>query len=242
MESTKKYHIEKNTVQETLIIPLFARLLVILLITVLHVACSIPLIYRWKESGTLIPSTAASTNISGIFVQNLITSAFTILLFIIFLVILKNRFADEMYLKIKGKISLVVVATLVVILLRFMIFCLITKQDKITVLYNLFYYVFFIAFFEEFIFRDLFPFLLKNEKTLIRYLIPGIMFGLIHVFNYSGWQSITAYQVIKFITSQMLGYIAFSCVMQFLKEKSGTIWIPVLVHTIMDYSGILKLN
>ncbi len=25
MESTKKYHIEKNTVQETLIIPLFAR-------------------------------------------------------------------------------------------------------------------------------------------------------------------------------------------------------------------------
>jgi len=145
-------------------------------------------------------------------------------------------------LKIKGKISLVVVVTLVAILLGFMIFCLITKQDKITVLYNLFYYVFFIAFFEEFIFRDLFPFLLKNEKTLIRYLIPGIMFGLIHVFNYSGWQSITAYQVIKFITSQMLGYIAFSCVMQFLKEKSGTIWIPVLVHTIMDYSGILKLN
>ena len=223
-------------------LPLFARLLVILLITVLHVASSIPLIYRWKESGTLIPSTAASTNIPGIFVQNLITSAFTILLFIIFLVILKNRFADEMYLKIKGKISLVVVVTLVAILLGFMIFCLITKQDKITVLYNLFYYAFFIAFFEEFVFRDVFPFLLKEEKTVLRYLVPAIMFGLIHIFNNSGWQSITAYQVIKFITSQMLGYIAFSCVMQFLKEKSGTIWIPVLVHAIMDYSGILKLN
>ena len=223
-------------------LPLFARLLVILLITVLHVASSIPLIYRWKESGTLIPSTAASTNIPGIFVQNLITSAFTILLFIIFLVILKTRFADEMYLKIKGKISLVVVLTLVAILLGFMIFCLITKQDKITVLYNLFYYAFFIAFFEGFIFRDVFPFLLKEEKTVLRYLVPAIMFGLIHIFNNSGWQSITAYQVVKFITSQMLGYIAFSCVMQFLKEKSGTIWIPVLVHTIMDYSGILKLN
>ena len=223
-------------------LPLFARLLVILLITVLHVASSIPLIYRWKESGTLIPSTAASTNIPGIFVQNLITSAFTILLFIIFLVILKTRFADEMYLKIKGKISLVVVVTLVAILLGFMIFCLITKHDKITVLYNLFYYAFFIAFFEEFIFRDVFPFLLKEEKTVLRYLVPAIMFGLIHIFNNSGWQSITAYQVIKFITSQMLGYIAFSCLVQFLKEKSGTIWIPVLVHTIMDYSGILKLN
>lgn len=219
-------------------LPLFVRLLLILLITVLHVACSIPLIYRWKESGTLIPSTAASTNIPGILVQNLITSAFAILLFIIFLVILKNRFADEMYLKIKGKISLVVVVTLVTILLGFMIFCLITKQDKITVLYNLFYYAFFIAFFEEFIYRDVFPFLLKEEKTLLRYLVPGIMFGLIHIFNNSGWQSITANQIVKFLTSQMLGYIAFSCLVQFLKEKSDTIWIPVLVHTIMDYSGV----
>ncbi len=223
-------------------LPLFARLLVILLITVLHVACSIPLIYRWKESGVLIPSTAASTNIPGIFVQNLITSAFAILLFIIFLVILKRRFADEMYLKINGKISVITIFVLVTILLGFMIFCLITKQDKITVLYNLFYYAFFIAFFEEFIFRDVFPFLLKEEKTVLRYLVPAIMFGLIHIFNNSGWQSITAYQVIKFITSQMLGYIAFSCLVQFLKEKSGTILIPVLVHSIMDYSGILKLN
>lgn len=223
-------------------LPLFVRLLLIALITVIDVLTTIPLLYRWKESEVLVPTLSASSNIPGIFVQNLITSAFAIFLFIIFLVILKNRFADEMYLKIKGKISLVVVVTLVAILLGFMIFCLITKQDKITVLYNLFYYAFFIAFFEEFIFRDVLPFLLKEEKTLLRYLVPAIMFGLIHIFNNSGWQSITAYQVVKFITSQMLGYIAFSCVMQFLKEKSGTIWIPVLVHTIMDYSGILKLN
>ena len=111
-----------NTIQDSSYkLPLFIRLLLILLITVLHVACSIPFIYRWKESGTLIPSTAASTNIPG-------------------------------------------------------------------------------------------------------------------------WQSITANQIVKFLTSQMLGYIAFTCIVQFLKEKSGTIWIPVLVHTIMDYLGILKLN
>ena len=223
-------------------LPLFVRLLLIALITVIDVLTTIPLLYRWKESEVLVPTLSASSNIPGILVQNLITSAFAIILFIIFLVILKNRFADEMYLKIKGKISLVVVVTLVTILLGFMIFCLITKQDKITVLYNLFYYAFFIAFFEEFIFRDVFPFLLKEEKTVLRYLVPAIMFGLIHIFNNSGWQSITAYQVIKFITSQMLGYIAFSCIMQSLKEKSGTIWIPVLVHAIMDYSGIFKLK
>ncbi|MCR4713056.1 MAG: CPBP family intramembrane metalloprotease [Treponemataceae bacterium] len=232
----------KNEKRTSRKLPLFSRLLLILLVTVLDAACSIPLIYWWKESGVLVPSTAASVNLLGIFVQNLVTSAFPILVLIVFLVILKRSFADEMYFKIKGKISVIVVLALAAILLGITIYCLFSKHDKITVLYNLFYYVFFIAFFEEFIFRDLFPFLLKNEKTLIRYLIPGIMFGLIHVFNYLGWQSITTNQVVQFITSQMLGYIAFSCVVQFLKEKSGTIWIPVLVHAIMDYSVVFKLK
>ncbi len=230
---------EKRTSRK---LPLFSRLLLILLITVAEIACVVPLTYKWKEAGVLISTLSASTNIPGIFVQNLITSTFSILLFIFFLVILKRSFADEMYFKIKGKISVIVVLALATILLGITIYCLFSKHDKITVLYNLFYYVFFIAFFEEFIFRDLFPFLFKNEKTLIRYLIPGIMFGLIHVFNYSGWQSITTNQVVQFITSQMLGYIAFSCVVQFLKEKSGTIWIPVLVHAIMDNTVVFTLN
>ena len=223
-------------------LPLFVIIFLILLITALNLASTIPFIYKWKESGELISTTSASANIPGILAQNLITSAFSILIFIIFLLILKHRFADEMYFKIKGKIPVVMFLSLVVILMAFTIFCLITKQDKITVFYNLFYYVFFIAFFEEFIFRDVFPFLLKDEKTVIRYLVPGIMFGIVHLFNYSGWQNFSAEYIIRFFTTKFLGLVVSSFVFQFMKEKSGTIWIPVLMHAIMDYSCILKLN
>lgn len=218
------------------------RLLLILFISALNLASTIPFIYKWQESGELISTTSASANIPGILAQNLITSAFSILIFIIFLLILKHRFADEMYLKVKGKIPFITVLALVVILMAFTIYCLISKQDKITVLYNLFYYVFFIAFFEEFIFRDVFPFLLKDEKSVIRYLVPGIMFGIVHLFNYSGWQNLSAEYIIQFFTTKFLGLVVSSFVFQFMKEKSGTIWIPVLVHAIMDYSCILKLN
>ena len=30
------------------------------------------------------------------------------------------------------------------------------------------------------------------------------------------------------------------CVFQLLKEKSGTIWIPILLHALMDFSYVLK--
>ena len=223
-------------------LPLFVIIFLILLITALNLASTIPFIYKWQESGELISTTSASANIPGILTQNLITSAFSILIFIIFLVILKHRFADEMYFKIKGKIPVVMVLSLVVILMSFTILCLITKQDKITVFYNLFYYVFFIAFFEEFIFRDVFPFLLKDEKTVIRYLVPGIMFGIVHLFNYSGWQNLSAEYIIQFFTTKFLGLVFSSFIFQFIKEKSGTICIPVLMHAIMDYSIILKFK
>lgn len=36
-----------------------------------------------------------------------------------------------------------------------------------------------------------------------------------------------------------LGLILTGCIFQYLKEKSGTIWIPVLVHAILDYMVVL---
>ncbi|MBQ3973770.1 MAG: CPBP family intramembrane metalloprotease [Lachnospiraceae bacterium] len=38
----------------------------------------------------------------------------------------------------------------------------------------------------------------------------------------------------------VLGYVFGGCLLQLLKEKSGSIWLPVLVHCLADYSIILK--
>ena len=61
-----------------------------------------------------------------------------------------------------------------------------------------------------------------------------------HIFSNALWENVTLDYFISFITSELLGYVAIGCMLQFLKDKGGTIWIPVLIHTIMDYSSVLK--
>ena len=97
----------------------------------------------------------------------------------------------------------------------------------------------FYSFFEEFIFRDVLPELLQKEKTLVRYLIPNILFGAAHICNYAGWGTITPSLVLKYTTSQMWAFAAIGCLMQLIKEKSGTIWLPILIHAVWDFSDVL---
>lgn len=71
------------------------------------------------------------------------------------------------------------------------IFCLITKADKITILYNLLYYTVFIALEEELLVRGVCVYLLKDENNYIRYLVPNILFAVMHLFSYVNWGKIT---------------------------------------------------
>ena len=104
------------------------------------------------------------------------------------------------------------------------------KKQKTTV---------FIAMEEELLVRGICVYLLKDENNYIRYLVPNILFAAMHLFSYTNWGKITLVYVFSFITSQMLGLILTGCIFQYLKEKSGTIWIPVLVHAILDYMVVL---
>ena len=105
------------------------------------------------------------------------------------------------------------------------------KKQKITV---------FIALEEELLVRGVCVYLLKDESNYIRYLVPNILFAAMHLFSYANWGKITPVYVFSFITSQMLGLVLTGCIFQYLKEKSGTIWIPVLVHAILDYMVVLN--
>ena len=57
--------------------------------------------------------------------------------------------------------------------------------------------------------------------------------------SYSGWEKITVDSLTHFMTSQLLGLFVGGCLYQFMKEKTRTIWIPVLVHGFLDYTSIL---
>jgi len=74
----------------------------------------------------------------------------------------------------------------------------------------------------------------------LRYLLPNLFFALPHLFNYAGWGEISGEVLLTFLFSGLLGYIFSGCLLQLLKEKSGSIWLPVLLHCLLDYSVILK--
>ena len=175
----------------------------------------------------------ASVNIPGIFVQNLIVEAVPILLFFLFLFRLGKNFQTEMYLKITGKMQKCTVGILGGILLALALWCLVTKADKVTVLYNLLYYTVFIAFAEEFVVRGICVYLVRGEEPYIRYLAPNLLFAVMHLFSYANWGAITVPYVISFVSSELLGLLTMGCIFQFLKEKSGTLWTAVLVHAIL---------
>ena len=62
-----------------------------------------------------------------------------------------------------------VAAVLLAVLAGVTVFCLITKEDKVTILYNLLYYVIFTAFTEEFVVRDVCTWILRTEKLSADY-------------------------------------------------------------------------
>ncbi|MCR5429241.1 MAG: CPBP family intramembrane metalloprotease [Lachnospiraceae bacterium] len=220
--------------------PLFVRILLIFLICAADIIGATLLIYRWKENGTLIPSTQASADLPGILLQNLLILIVPILIFAIFLLALKKDFVGEMYLRIKGKLQWIGIFVLILCLTGVLIYHLMTREDRITAVFLLFYYVFIIAFWEEFICRGACTYLIKNEKTVIRFLIPNLLFALSHIFNYSGWGALTGEYVVRFLRTDMIVIFCVGCINQALKEKTGTIWIPVLLHAAWDFALAYK--
>lgn len=217
------------------------KLVLIFLICAADILWSAGFIYLWKTKGVVLSVKEASVNIPGIFVQNLIVEAVPILLFFLFLFRLGKNFQTEMYLKITGKMQKCTVGILGGILLALALWCLVTKADKVTVLYNLLYYTVFIAFAEEFVVRGICVYLVRGEEPYIRYLAPNLLFAVMHLFSYANWGAITVpYVVISFVSSELLGLLTMGCIFQFLKEKSGTLWTAVLVHAILDYSVVLS--
>ncbi len=174
--------------------------------------------------------------------QNLIVSAIPLLLFIICLAILKKQFFCQMYFKVSNKKQMIIIVCLAAALSMLTLYCLVTKTDKITILYNLLYYTVFVALAEEFVIRDVCTYLLRTEKDIVRYLLPNTLFAAMHIFSYANWGEITLHYLISFACSQMFGLIAMGCVFQYLKEKSGTIWIPVLVHALLYFLVVLSYN
>ena len=216
------------------------KILAVVLICAVDILWAAGLIYFWKEKGIILSVRNASANLPGIFLQNLAVNLPTLILLGMMLFKLRKKFVREMYLNISGDWQKRVAAVLLAVLAGVTVFCLITKEDKVTILYNLLYYVIFTAFTEEFLIRDVCTWIQRTEKKSVRYLVPNLAFGAMHLFSYANWGEITLPYVVTFVTTEMLGLVCTGCAFQILKERSGTIWLTVLLHGLMDYLVVLS--
>lgn len=216
----------------------WTRLILVILVCFLDIAFSAFYIYWMKNRHIAIPVSEASGNMGEIFIQNIISVGFPIILLIGMYCILKKKFSKELYLRIETKRQKIYIILLLAVLVGILSVLLIIKTDRITVIYALFYYVFIIAFWEEIVIRGICVYFVKGYSTIFRFLIPNIAFAFMHIFSYSSWGALSTEYVMNFVTNDVLGLVFAGCIFQLLKEKTGTIWIPVLVHGILDYTSV----
>ena len=197
------------------------------------------LLYRGVQNGTVISVRQAAAQPVAFLLQCLRECLLPAALLLWFAVLLKKDFSSALYFRLRGKWQRAVAALLAAMILGFTLYGLITKQDKASVLVSLLYYLVVVAFCEEFVIRDACTNFLRDSSWPLRYLLPHGIFAQLHLFLYAEWGEIGAEVLIGFFANAFLGYVFMGCLFQLFKERSGSLWLPVLLHGLMDYSVIL---
>ena len=197
------------------------------------------LLYRRVQSGSAISVRHASAQPVAFLLQCLCECLLPVALMILFAARLRKDFSSVLFLRLRGKWQRAAAALLAAAILGFTFYGLVTKPDKASVLVSLFYYLVVVAFSEEFVMRDACTWFLRDSSRPLRYLLPNTIFALLHLFLYAQWGEVSGEVLLRFFTDAFLGYVFMGCMFQLLKEKSGSLWLPVLLHGLMDYSVIL---
>ena len=198
------------------------------------------LLYCGVRSGTVISVRQAAAQPAAFLLQCLRECLLPAALLLLFAVLLKKDFSSALYFRLRGKWQRTAAAILAAAILGFTLYGLVAKPNKASILVSLLYYLVVIAFSEEFVTRDVCTWFLRDSSWPLRYLLPNGIFALLHLFLYAEWGEIGAEVLIRFFTTgTFFGYVSMGCLFQLFKEKSGSIWLPVLLHGLMDYSVIL---
>lgn len=107
--------------------------------------------------------------------------------------------------------------------------------------YLAFFYLVIVAFTEEFIFRGfLFTQIEQAYDFEIGIIISGLFFGAMHGLLPTITSNGSLLDLLINISGKLLGQgIIGGGLFALIYKKSGTLFIPILIHAILDYSGIV---
>lgn len=132
-----------------------------------------------------------------------------------------------------------VICISIAVYLAELVYALIRLPDRAAVLYQWVYYLLMIAFCEEVVFRGLMPALLSTSPKL-SWGLPALLFALSHTLVPLIKGTLTADSLKLFLRNDMLGFMAFACLMELYKRKTGTLFAPMLLHAGLDFLNVFQ--
>lgn len=163
--------------------------------------------------------------------------------FVIILVILKKRGQkiNTIGFRKKGILSSIIIGT--VLFLLFLRVYLASDNINISLLYNILFYVFFIGFHEEIVFRGfIWPRLVKAYGKLYGTLISGLIFGALHLPIDIVWKNVSVFDAVvlgKVSNVSILGGVVGALIYSYIYTRNNNILLPSIVHGILNLCSVL---
>lgn len=116
------------------------------------------------------------------------------------------------------------------------------SKNMIKTLYIFVFYLLFVSFAEEYLYRGFIPALQRNKlPKIVEWILPNILFSASHYVmlfvDGEGIRGIALSELIVFFITTVI----FGVIMEFLKRKSNSLYIAVLCHAIYDFYGEIML-
>lgn len=185
-----------------------------------------------KKSGTLADVTSPFGFIP-LFLYNLLIAAPMLIVLFGSIIHYKRDFDDKlMYIKTERYVLTLILTTIYTLFLP--LSTRLSASPKHGAL-AWFYFLFFIAFLEEFLYRGMIPTLLDRSSfpLWIKILLPALAYGL-----YQSAMPFAKYGVNIDTLLKVLPDVLWSTLFHFalmaMKKWSGAMWLPVIVHAITD--------
>ncbi|HCX62057.1 CPBP family intramembrane glutamic endopeptidase [Sedimentibacter sp.] len=149
------------------------------------------------------------------------------LLFPTIIIIFNRKNLNDFNLNCNSKRMVIILVVLLIV------FFFLHNDYSVAGFYKFFFYLIVISFGEEFIYRGYIYNILKGKSVIKAIIISGTLWGIGHGILPSILENSNIFlEMLYNIGGGIIGGWYFI----YIQEKSGTLWVPVLIHALLDYS------